>query len=72
MRNRSTRGIAGDYGDFTKIVGEASPVLANVEKAIEQLALSAQLSLDDVAQQFGDIRKQASDLRDQSIQKDAA
>jgi hypothetical protein len=64
------KGIAEDYGDFTNIVGEASPVLANVEKAIEQLALSAQLTLDDVAKQVDDIRKQAGDLRDQPVQKD--
>ncbi|MCW4352231.1 hypothetical protein ONR57_02830 [Hoyosella sp. YIM 151337] len=32
------KGIAEDYGDFTSIVGNASPVLASVEKAIEQIA----------------------------------
>ena len=35
------KGIAEDYGDFTNIVGDAAPVLANVEKAIEHLALAA-------------------------------
>ncbi|WP_423463366.1 DEAD/DEAH box helicase [Promicromonospora sp. MS192] len=33
------KGIKEDYGDFTNIVGEASPVLATVEMQIEQLAL---------------------------------
>lgn len=33
------KGIAEDYGDFTDIVGDAAPVLASIEQAIEQLAL---------------------------------
>ncbi|MDQ0031524.1 SNF2-related protein [Arthrobacter bambusae] len=64
------KGIAQDYGDFTNIVGEAAPVLANVEKAIEQLAMSVQLTLDDVAQQVDYIRQQAGELRDQPLKKD--
>lgn len=34
------KGIAEDYGDFTDIVGDAAPVLANIENAIERLALT--------------------------------
>ncbi|WP_159981246.1 DEAD/DEAH box helicase [Dietzia sp. WMMA184] len=39
VEQRVYEGIAEDYGDFTDIVGDAAPVLANIEKAIEQLAL---------------------------------
>ena len=40
VEQRVYEGIAGDYSDFTDIVGNAQPVLGTVEKAIEQLALA--------------------------------
>lgn len=39
VEQRVYEGIAEDYGDFTDIIGDAAPVLANIEKAIEELAL---------------------------------
>ena len=34
------KGIAEDYGDLTDIVCDAKPVLTNIEKSIECLALT--------------------------------
>lgn len=34
------QGLAEDYGDFTNIVGSAQPVLADIEKTIEQYAMT--------------------------------
>lgn len=62
------RGIAEDYGDFTNIVGDAAPVLANVEKAIENLALSGQVTLDDIAAEVGHIRDQVEEIKNQPVQ----
>lgn len=63
------KGIAEDYGDFTNIVGEAAPVLANVEKVIEQLALAGHATLDDVTREVEDLRKQAEALGDRVVQE---
>lgn len=40
VEQRVYAGIAKDHTDFTDIVGNAQPVLGNIEKAIEQLALT--------------------------------
>jgi hypothetical protein len=40
VEQRVYEGIAGDYTDFTDIVGNAQPVLGAIEKTIEQLALA--------------------------------
>ena len=40
VEQRVYEGIAGDYSDFTDIVGNAQPVLGTIEKTIEQLALA--------------------------------
>lgn len=40
VEQRVYEGIAGDYSDFTDIVGNAQPVLGAIEKTIEQLALA--------------------------------
>ncbi|MFF4792955.1 SNF2-related protein [Streptomyces sp. NPDC001276] len=62
------KGIAEDYGDFTNIVGDAAPVLANVEKAIEQLALAENVSHGDIATEVADIKQQADDLKNRPVQ----
>ncbi|MFE9837357.1 helicase-related protein [Streptomyces sp. NPDC005551] len=62
------RGIADGYGDFTKIVGDAAPVLANVEKAIEQLALAENVSHDAIAAEVADIKQQADGLTSRPVQ----
>jgi superfamily II DNA or RNA helicase len=64
------KGIAEDYGDFTKIVGDAAPVLANVEKAIEHLALTGHVTPDDIATEVGNIRDQVRDIKSQPVQND--
>ncbi|NJP26801.1 MULTISPECIES: SNF2-related protein [unclassified Microbispora] len=64
------KGIAEDYGDFTDIVGDAAPVLANVEKAIEQLALGENVTTDTVTAQVEDIKEQVEDLSNRPVQND--
>lgn len=64
------KGIAEDYGDFTNIVGDAAPVLANVEKAIEQLALAGHVTQDDIANEVEHIRDQVEGIRNQPVQSD--
>lgn len=62
------KGIAEDYGDFTNIVGDAAPVLANVEKAIEHLALTGHVTADDIANEVENIRDQVEDIKNQPVQ----
>ena len=62
------KGIAEDYGDFTNIVGDAAPVLANVEKAIEQLALTGHVTVEDIANEVENIRDQVEDIKNQPVQ----
>ena len=64
------KGIAEDYGDFTNIVGDAAPVLANVEKAIENLALTGHVTPDDIATEVENIRDQVEDIKNQPVQND--
>lgn len=62
-------GIAEDYGDFTEIIGNAQPVLAAVEMAIEQLALGAPESRDhDVTRELAKIRDDIAALGTQAVQ----
>lgn len=61
------KGIAEDYGDFTDIVGDAAPVLANIEKAIEQLALG-DATEDSINAQVEDIRGQVDALNKGAVQ----
>src|SRR5690606_2598973 len=49
------KGIAEDYGDFTDIVGDAAPVLANIVKAIERLALTGHPTSSDIESEVDDI-----------------
>ena len=64
------KGIAEDYGDFTNIVGDATPVLANVEKAIEHLALTEHVTPDDIACEVENIRDQVEDIKNRPVQND--
>ncbi len=64
------KGIAEDYGDFTDIVGDAAPVLANVEKAIERLALTGEATAADVDSEVNRIRRQAKDVHDAPVGND--
>lgn len=64
------KGIVEDYGDFTNIVGDASPVLANVEKAIEQIAMAGHVTLLDIAHEVEGLRKQADELSDRPVQNE--
>lgn len=61
------KGIAEDFGDFTNIVGDAAPVLANVEKVIEQLALQPVATLDDITAEVTDLRAQVDALQSQPL-----
>jgi hypothetical protein len=61
------KGIMEDYGDFTDIVGDAAPVLANIEKAIEQLALGGATE-ESINAQVDDIRGQVDALNNGAVQ----
>lgn len=60
------RGLAEDYGDFTNIVGSAQPVLADIEKTIEQYAMTRRA----LAEQPDDIRHAIERLKEEA--RDAA
>lgn len=64
------KGIAEDYGDFTDIVGDAAPVLANIEKAIERLALTSQATPTDVSAEVDQIRQQVEDIKNEPVGND--
>jgi superfamily II DNA or RNA helicase len=69
VEQRVYEGIAGDYSDFTDIVGNAQPVLGTVEKAIEQLALADAASQDkETVDTLRDIRSDLAGLADQPVQ----
>ncbi|HEY3903057.1 MAG TPA: helicase-related protein [Streptosporangiaceae bacterium] len=69
VEQRVYEGIAGDYSDFTDIVGNAQPVLGTVEKAIEQLALADAASQDDDTDDtLREIRNDLASLADQPVQ----
>ena len=64
------KGIAEDYGDFTDIVGDAAPVLANIEKAIERLALTGHATRAEVDSEVGQIRQQVEDIKSEPVNND--
>lgn len=64
------KGIAEDYGDFTDIVGDAAPVLANIEKAIERLALSGHTTPTGIESEVGELRQQVEDIRNEPVGND--
>lgn len=64
------KGIAEDYGDFTDIVGDAAPVLANIEKAIERLALTGHTTPTDIKSEVGEIRQQVEDIKNEPVGND--
>lgn len=67
VEQRVYEGIAEDYGDFTDIVGDAAPVLGNLEKAIEQLALgdASDEAIDD---QVGSLKGEVEKLTARAVQ----
>lgn len=67
VEQRVYEGIAEDYGDFTEIVGDAAPVLANVEKAIEQLALG-EATDEDIRAHVDNIKGEVGDLKSRAVQ----
>ncbi|MCZ1002045.1 SNF2-related protein [Streptomyces mirabilis] len=64
------QGIKEDYDDFTNIVGGAAPVLGTVEKVIEGLVLSANLSDEVIASEIAGIRTQIDDINNQPVSSD--
>ncbi|WP_298877073.1 helicase-related protein [uncultured Microbacterium sp.] len=64
------RGIAEDYGDFTDIVGDAAPVLANMERAIERLALTRYSTPIDIESEVGSIRQQVEEIKSEPVGND--
>lgn len=69
VEQRVYEGILGDYNDFTELIGDAAPVLANVEKVLEQLALTGHTDAEVTTQVEG-IRADITDLTQRAIQKD--
>lgn len=61
------KGIAEDYGDFTNIVGDAAPVLAAVEKVIEQLTLSDKTSSAELDFEVEKIRQEIDTVKNQPV-----
>ncbi|MGK9270714.1 DEAD/DEAH box helicase family protein [Williamsia muralis] len=66
VEQRVYEGIAEDYGDFTDIVGDAAPVLANIEKAIEQLALG-DASDEAIEKQVDALKGEVENLNNNAI-----
>ena len=67
VEQRVYEGIVEDYGDFTDIVGDAAPVLGNLEKAIEQLALG-DASDKSIDQHMDDLKTEARQLNERAVQ----
>lgn len=67
VEQRVYEGIAEDYGDFTEIVGDAAPVLATVEKVIEQLALG-NANDENLRAHVNEIRGEVDNLKNRAVQ----
>ena len=67
VEQRVYEGIAEDYGDFTDIVGEAAPVLGNLERAIEELALG-DANPDAIDEQVGLLKDEVHKLGERAVQ----
>jgi hypothetical protein len=69
VEQRVYEGIAGDYTDFTDIVGNAQPVLGAIEKTIEQLALAdAAVGDTRTADAVGEIKNDLASLAARPVQ----
>lgn len=67
------RGLKEDYGDFTNIVGSAQPVLADIEKTIEQYAMTRRALADqpdDVRQAIERLKQEARDAAAAPVKAD--
>ncbi len=67
VEQRVYDGIKADYDDFTDIVGNAQPVLAKVEDAIEEIALVGGRSVEEAV---GDIQNDIAAVNSQAVQAD--
>ncbi|MFE8015139.1 DEAD/DEAH box helicase [Streptomyces antibioticus] len=61
------QGIKEDYADFTNILGGAAPVLGTIEKVIEDLVLTADLSDEVIVREIAGIRTQIDDISNQPV-----
>ena len=69
VEQRVYEGIAGDYSDFTDIVGSAQPVLGAIEKTIEQLALADTADQDTSTEDaVGEIKNDLAGLATRPVQ----
>ena len=69
VEQRVYEGIAGDYTDFTDIVGNAQPVLGTIEKTIEQLALADTTDQDTRTEDaVGEIKNDLTGLATRPVQ----
>ena len=68
VEQRVYDGILSDYGDFTDIIGNAQPVLADIERSIEQLALAPELQPAMIDERVGDLREAISDVGRRPVQ----
>ena len=69
VEQRVYEGIAGDYNDFTDIVGNAQPVLGALEKTIEQLALADTADQDTATEAaVGEIKNDLASLASRAVQ----
>ena len=69
VEQRVYEGIAGDYSDFTDIVGNAQPVLGAIEKTIEQLALADTVDQGtETEDAIGEIKNDLAGLAAQPVQ----
>lgn len=69
VEQRVYEGIAGDFTDFTDIVGNAQPVLGTIEKTIEQLALAGTTDQDTRTEDaVGEIKNDLTHLATRPVQ----
>lgn len=68
VEQRVYDGILGDYADFTDIVGNAQPVLGDIERSIEQLALAPEASSGMVSERVEGLREAISDVGRRPVQ----
>lgn len=68
VEQRVYDGILGDFEDFTDIIGNAQPVLADIEKSIEQLALAPEVPPAMVDERLGSLKEAIADAGRRPVQ----
>lgn len=68
VEQRVYDGILGDYEDFTDIVGNAQPVLGDIERSIEQLALAPEARPAMVDERVDGLREAITDVGRRPVQ----